>query len=58
MPTSRNPDYIDWRKNDEKKVLIANLEDGILSAAETTVSSEQAWLGHVQKLTQVQRCQI
>jgi hypothetical protein len=43
MPRSKNPDYIDWRKSQAKNVIISDLEDGVLSAYETAVSSEQAW---------------
>ena len=43
MPKPKNPDYIDWRKSQAKKVIITDLEDGVLPADETTVSSEQAW---------------
>jgi hypothetical protein len=42
MPRSRNPDYIDWRKSQAKNIIISDLEDGVLSAYETAVSSEQA----------------
>ena len=43
MPKPKNPDYIDWRKSQAKKVIITDLEDGVLPADETPVSSEQAW---------------
>jgi hypothetical protein len=43
MPRSKNPDYIDWQKSQAKNVIISDLEDGVLSAYETAVSSEQAW---------------
>ena len=43
MPKSKNPDYIDWRNSQAKKVIIEDLEDGLLPADETTVSTEQAW---------------
>ena len=43
MPKPKNPDYIDWRKSQAKKVIVTDLEDGVLPADETTVSSEQAW---------------
>jgi hypothetical protein len=43
MPRSKNPDYIDWQKSQAKNVIISDLEDGVLSACETAVSSEQAW---------------
>lgn len=44
MPKSKNPKYIDWRDSNAKRVIISDLEDGVLSADETTVSSEQAWV--------------
>jgi hypothetical protein len=43
MPRSKNPDYIDWWKSQAKNVIISDLEDGVLSAYETAVWSEQAW---------------
>jgi hypothetical protein len=43
MPRSKNLDYIDWRTSQAKNVIISDLEDRVLSAYETAVSSEQAW---------------
>jgi hypothetical protein len=43
MPRSKNPEYINWQKTQAKNIIILNLEDRVLSADKTAVSSEQAW---------------
>lgn len=43
MPRSKNPDFIDWRKSQAKKIVTTDIEEKVLSAYEIVVSSEQAY---------------
>ncbi len=43
MPRSQNPDWIDWKKSEAKKLILKDLEEGVLSLEVTEVSAEEAW---------------
>jgi hypothetical protein len=43
MPSSKNPDCIDWANSQSKKVLIKDLETGYLSAEDAPITPETAW---------------
>jgi ribosomal protein S21 len=43
MPTTKNPDYINWRNSQAKMIIMSDLEDGWLPMDDTKVSAEDAW---------------
>ena len=43
MPRSSNPDGIDWVKSAARKVLLEDLEEGVLRFGSDVVSAQEAW---------------
>jgi hypothetical protein len=44
MPPSKNPDYIDWKKSEAKKVLMRHLESETLPLEDKPFSAEIVWM--------------
>jgi hypothetical protein len=43
MPKSKNPDWIEWRGSEAKRIILEDLEEGTLSLDEHEMSTEEAW---------------
>ena len=43
MPSSNNPDWIDWRNSWAREILLEDLHDGVLPLDEEELSAEDAW---------------
>ena len=43
MPTSSNPDFIDWKKSEAKEIILDDLKRGVLPLEEEECSAEEAW---------------
>ena len=43
MPRSRNPERVDWATSRSKKIVVDDLENGVLPLDETLIPASVAW---------------